>query len=205
MAIIWSILIGYACGNFMTAYFLGKWVKGIDIRTQGTGNVGASNAVVVMGWPYGVITWACDILKSTLAVWLVQKLYGNYDYSLMAGFAAVLGHIYPLILKFKGGKGASSIFGIMLALNAKVALIMAGSLIAVTLITDYIALGTLVMYAIVWFYFYRENYGWLSIGLATIALGIVIWKHIPNIQRMIKREEIGFRRTRQINQERRKN
>lgn len=204
MNLIIAIAIGYSLGNIMTAYILGR-LRGIDIREEGTKNVGASNAVVVMGWPYGVITWAIDILKAALAVWIVQAIMPDMrDIQVIAGFSAVIGHLYPVILKFKGGKGASSIFGMMLGVNWKVALAMAITLTLITLITDYIALGTIAMFSIVFLYFIFEGYGIIPIMLALAFLLLVIYKHRENIQRIIKGEELGLRETRKINKDRTK-
>lgn len=202
MELLYSILIGYVFGNFMTAYILGKVFKNIDIRTEGTKNVVASNAVVVMGWTYGAATWALDILKTTIAVLIVKQLYGDIDYAVYAGFAAILGHIYPVVLKFKGGKGASSIFGAMLAINFKVAIIMAITLTVITLITDYIALGTISMYMIVCIYFIFGHFNIISVLISIIALILIIYKHRDNIQRILKGEELGLRKTSKINKER---
>lgn len=202
MKVLYSILIGYGCGNFMTAYILGKVFKNIDIRENGTKNVGASNAVVVMGWTYGAATWALDILKTTIAVLIVKNLYGDIDYAVYAGFAAILGHIYPVVLNFKGGKGASSIFGAMLAINFKVAIIMAITLTIITIVTDYIALGTIFMYVIVSVYFIWGHFNIVSIAISIISLILIIYKHKDNINRMLKGEEIGLRKASQINKER---
>lgn len=202
MELLYSILIGYGCGNFMTAYILGRVFKNIDIREKGTKNVGASNAVVVMGWTYGAATWALDILKTTIAVLIVKHLYGNIDYAIYAGFAAILGHIYPIVLNFKGGKGASSIFGAMLAINFKVAIIMALTLTVITLITDYIALGTISMYMIVCIYFIWGHFNIIAIIISIFSLIFIIYKHKDNINRMLKGEEIGLRRASEINKER---
>lgn len=205
MNLIIAITIGYALGNIMTAYILGR-LKGIDIREEGTKNVGASNAVVVMGWPYGVITWAVDILKAAIAVWIVQSIMPDMrDLQVIAGFSAVIGHLYPVILKFRGGKGASSIFGMMLGVNWKVAIIMAITLILITLITDYIALGTIAMFSIVLIYFIFWGYGFGPIAIASLFLALVIYKHRGNIDRILKGEELGLRATRKINKDRAKN
>jgi len=202
---ILGALIGYFMGNFMTAFFLGKCFKGIDVRQEGTKNVGASNAVVTMGWKYGVATWALDILKTTAAVLIAQKLFpGQLDIHVIAGFCSILGHMYPIILGFKGGKGASSVFGMMLGLNWKVAIIMAITLTIITLVTDYIALGTISMFTIVMIYFIGWNYGISSIIISAGFLALVIYKHKGNISRIIKGEELGLRATKKINKERKK-
>ena len=110
IARIIAVAIGYACGLFETGYFYGK-KKGVDIRTKGSGNSGATNTLRTFGWKAGLVTCLGDILKTVAAVLAVKLIFGR-TYTediilleLYAGFGAVLGHNFPFYLKFKGGKG----------------------------------------------------------------------------------------------------
>ena len=109
MEIILSILIGYALGCINPAYFFAK-AKGFDIRTRGTKSAGASNAKTTMGWKYGIICAIYDISKSIIAMLIIKYLVKD-DTTLItiAGCSAVIGHIFPFYLNFKGGKGFASI------------------------------------------------------------------------------------------------
>ena len=115
-----AVLIGYFLGIFQTGYLYGKY-KGIDIRSQGSGNAGATNTLRVLGYKAGLITFAGDLLKAILAVVIVHVLFGAYFpqelhvLKLYAGFGAVLGHNFPFFLKFKGGKGIACTSGMILA------------------------------------------------------------------------------------------
>ena len=112
------LLIGYVFGLFQTGYIVGK-IKHIDIRKQGSGNAGSTNAVRVMGWKAGAMTFAGDVLKCVLAVLLVRYLYRDTDMTLLlgmyAGFGATLGHNFPFYLKFKGGKGIAVLAGLVVS------------------------------------------------------------------------------------------
>ena len=108
IARIISLLIGYIFGLFQTGYIYGK-SKGIDIRTEGSGNAGTTNSLRVLGWKAGAITFAGDLLKAIFAVLLIKLIFGGtYGadtkvLELYAGFGTVLGHNFPCYLQFKGG------------------------------------------------------------------------------------------------------
>lgn len=187
-------LIGYLFGCFQTAYIIGKKVGHIDIRTQGSNNLGASNVTRVMGWKYGIITAVVDILKAAIAVMIVYAVYpGNVVTAFIAGTFAIVGHVYPVFLGFKGGKGAACLGGFMLAFDWKISLILFGIILVITLLTDYIALGTIAMGialpVLIWLFGYPEP----CILMAGLITMLIIIRHYINIQRMMKREEVGLR------------
>ena len=106
-----AILIGYAFGCIQPAYFLGKMIGKMDIREQGSGNAGASNITAIMGWKYGVIVGLVDILKGIFAVLVVRWIYPDSpDLAYLSGIMAILGHIFPFYLKFRGGKGVATLW-----------------------------------------------------------------------------------------------
>lgn len=194
--IIISALIGYFFGCIQTAYLIGRVFKKIDIRKHGSSNAGASNVTQVMGWRYGVITAVVDILKGTAAVLLIGALYPKSPTLLfIAGASVILGHIFPIILGFKGGKGTASLIGIMLGINFKIALIIAIVLIVITILTDYIALGSIAMFTIVPISTYLMRYELLCTIIGVVLLIICLYKHTINIKRILAGTEMGLRAT----------
>lgn len=105
------LILGYALGSVSLGYFWGQVIKGIDIRNFGNGNTGASNTYRVVGPVYGIITAVFDLLKSP-AVYYLSLSKINPDLAILVGIAAVLGHIFPFYLGFKGGKGVASLDGL---------------------------------------------------------------------------------------------
>ena len=94
-----SAVIGYLFGCIQASYFIGKFVRKIDIRKHGTTNAGASNVTMVMGFKWGLLAGLIDVLKASAAVWTVSAVYPNVqDAALIAGFFAVIGHIYPFFM-----------------------------------------------------------------------------------------------------------
>ena len=116
------ILLSYILGSSNMAKYLAA-IKKVDLTAGGSGNLGASNAVILMGWGAGVLTALHDIGKSALAVILARLVFPDAPYiGAAAGVAAVLGHIFPFWMKFKGGKGFASYLGMTLALHWKFAI-----------------------------------------------------------------------------------
>jgi glycerol-3-phosphate acyltransferase PlsY len=112
-----SILIGYLLGSIPSAYIAGKLRKGVDIRQVGVGNMGAANTFREIGRWAGIAVWAADVAKGAAAILIVQEaLHVTQLWVLGAGFAAMLGHSFPIYIGFRGGKGAATTMGIFLAL-----------------------------------------------------------------------------------------
>lgn len=185
-----SALGGYLIGNFNLAYILAK-VKGFDIRSRGSNNPGASNATITMGWKAGVLVALLDILKATAAVLLSRFLFDLELAALCAGLGAVMGHMYPFWMGFRGGKGFASFAGMALGVDWRYFAIIGGAVIFITLFSDYIVLGTLT--AVVSF---PISYGIMRgelvqpLLISAVSL-IIIVKHIPNFKRILKGEEFG--------------
>ncbi len=189
-----TAVIGYTLGCFNTAYFI-SMAKGFDIRDTGTGNAGASNIKLALGWRFGVITAILDILKAALAVFICAHLFpGNDIIPFLAGAAAVIGHIFPIYLHFRGGKGYASYFGMILAINWKLALALAVLGILVTLISNYIALATLsttIVTPVYYFWLHVSNP--IMIILLTL-MAIMFYKHRENLIRIYRHEEVGLQK-----------
>lgn len=195
MGYIIAVILGYLLGCSNLAYYISQARKQ-DIRKFGTGNLGASNATVLFGWKAGVAVALHDIGKAALAVLLVKIFLPDLEYAgAAAGAAAVLGHIFPFYLKFKGGKGTASFWGMTLALNWKLALIVGVVIILATIITDYIVIGTFSAIAMVPAYMGIFLHNLILMAIVAVASFTIFWKHRENIGRLIRREEIGLRST----------
>ena len=189
------VLIGYLLGNIQAGYLLGKLLKKVDIRTLGQGNAGASNAVESLGWKFGVLVALIDILKGVAAILLVKFMFSvgfNKEGALLlytTGYFAILGHIYPFYMKFKGGKGTATLIGILFGMNPVYGIIAMFILAGVTFATDYIAIGTLSLLFYVLFMTIFKDLGLWPI-MITIAGGLLsIWLHLPNFRRIQNGQE----------------
>lgn len=189
--ILLSLLIGYLFGSIQSAFFLGKWIGKIDIRDHGSGNAGASNITSTLGIKYGVIVGLVDILKGFFAVQVVKWVYpGNPDLAYLAGLMAILGHIFPFYLKFRGGKGVATLAGMMFGVNWRLGILFVLLVAVPALITDYIVAGsfsTFIALPIVTHILgYPVLFTLLSLGLSVLCF----YLHRANIQRILAGEEL---------------
>ena len=191
---IFAILIGYAFGCIQPAYFLSKVVGKMDIREQGSGNAGASNVTAIMGWKYGFIVGLIDILKGIFAVLVVKWIYpGNPDLAYLSGIMAILGHIFPFYMKFRGGKGVATLVGMMFGLNWKLGILFVLLVALPALLADYIVVGSFTAFIALPIVTYILSYP-IVFTLMSICLTILcFYLHRANIQRIINKEELKIR------------
>lgn len=193
MGYFWTVLIGYLLGCSNMAVYLAKW-KRINLRAGGSGNPGTSNAVILMGWRAGVAVGIHDIGKAYLAVLLGERLFPQlYGIGEIAGIACVMGHIFPFYMGFKGGKGFASYLGMTLALQWKFALIIVAAVVVITLVTDYLVLGTFTTIFAVPAYIGIVKHSWLPAVILLLGTLVIFFKHWENIARICRGTEIGLR------------
>ena len=194
MAYLFAALLGYLLGCSNMALYLSKW-KQIDFRSKGSGNLGASNAVIRLGWLAGVLVGAHDIGKALLAVYITKWLLPGQEYAAAAaGVACVLGHIFPFYLKFRGGKGFASYVGMIFALDWKISLAIILMIFVVTLITDYIVAATVMTTVSAPLSLGLCQRKWILAMILLIASGVILYRHKENLVRIfVTGDEIGLR------------
>ncbi|HJA11683.1 MAG TPA: glycerol-3-phosphate acyltransferase [Candidatus Mediterraneibacter merdipullorum] len=206
------LAIGYVCGLFQTGYIVGE-MSHVDIRKKGSGNAGTTNALRVLGWKAGLLTFAGDVLKCVAAFLIVFFLYRGSGMrpllALYAGAGVTLGHNYPFYMNFKGGKGIAVMAGLVVVnsfwhLPASLLLIpvtLAAFLIPV-IVTRYISVGSLAAYTV----FLLEmiligNLGWFQMAdIRCIELYAVLflmtalawYRHRENLKRLAAGSENKF-------------
>ena len=195
MGYVFSALLGYLMGCSSMAFYIGL-LKKKDIRTAGSGNLGASNATVLFGWGAGVSVALHDIAKSLAAVLVAKWLFPELEnVGAVAGIAAVIGHIFPFYLKFKGGKGLASYFGLTLALNWRLALMVAVLILVATLVTDFISVGAMSTVVFVPTYVAFTTHNWVLVMILCVGTAVMLYKHWENVVRIWNHTEIGLRST----------
>jgi glycerol-3-phosphate acyltransferase PlsY len=203
LAYISIVVAAYFLGSIPAGYLVAR-AKGIDIRTVGSGNIGATNAMRVLGRPAGIAVLLVDALKGYAAVaWLSPCLMNLFNsppaeaetLRVVAGIAAVLGHNYTCWLKFKGGKGIATSAGVYFALAPLAVNIALGAWIIVFLLGRFVSVASIAaavaLPVAVWFT--KDS---IFLGVVTTALGLLaIYKHKGNIQRLIRGTEsrVGFK------------
>lgn len=187
-----GIVLSYFIGNISPAILIGK-MAGIDIRNQGSGNAGSTNVLRVLGKKAAAATFVIDVLKGAVAV-LIGNYIGGTEVAMACGAAAFVGHIWPLIFGFKGGKGIATAFGVIVALEPGLGLLMAAIALSVIAISRRVSVGSVVAILLLPLvaYFFDPIYVLWSAFMAVIAL----IKHRSNIRRLFRGEEpkISFKK-----------
>lgn len=192
MKYVLCFLIGYLISAINPSYIIAK-LRGVDIREKGSKNAGASNALILFGRVIGIGCALFDIAKAAFAIWLCGKIFPELDYSFaVTGVACIIGHSFPIYMKFRGGKGLACLGGMILAFDWRVFLIMLAAEIVVAVATDYICFVPLTASAafpIVYGIMRRDVWGALIIAL---ILPFMIYKHKENLKRIKQKTELPF-------------
>lgn len=187
----------YLCGSLPTAYIAGRVIKGVDIRTIGSGNVGASNAMRLLGKGWGVTVLLIDALKGLIPLLVILHIWlkGNPQlerYALVGALACMVGHIFPVWLKFKGGKGVATGLGVMTALLPIAVAVALPVFILVVYVSRFISLGSITAALVLPAAFFIDHNLTTSPELflfVAVACVFVIYKHKSNIKRIIAGQE----------------
>lgn len=192
------LLLAYLVGSVPTSLILGKLLHGIDLREHGSRNVGATNAMRVLGKPTGIAVLVLDVAKGffpTLLFPLINKenVFGFLaptNQALCIGLAAVIGHIFTIFLKFRGGKGVATGIGVYLALAPKALLLTFGICLIIMASTRYVSLGSLTGAVLLPIFLLIVGPRSLPLVILTVLLGaLVIWRHRENIKRLVRGTE----------------
>lgn len=191
-ALLIVIATAYLIGSIPTGLLLGK-MYGIDVRNEGSGNIGATNLYRTVGRKIGIITLIGDCLKGLLPVVLVKASSLPPEFAAWVGLAAFCGHVFSVFLKFRGGKGVATALGVFLALSPVAIAIALALFVVLMFLWRYVSLGSISAAAImpVTVYFLGENR--VVTGVTAVIAAIVIIRHRENIKRLLSGCENKFR------------
>ena len=188
---VWILVLAYLIGSVPMGYILSS-VSGIDIREEGSGNIGATNVGRVVGWKAGLITLLADAGKGFIPIFFTVQIGFDSETSALTALAAFLGHLYPVFLRFKGGKGVATAIGCLAGLEPLIAGYLVVAFFVIVLVTRWVSLGSIGAAALApllfWSITHKPPYIWMSLVMAIL----IIVRHRGNIQRLISGEESKF-------------
>lgn len=201
-----TLIAAYVAGSLPWGLWLGRWLRGVDVRTLGSGNLGATNVYRSLGPAIGIATLLLDIAKGALPVALLPRsplgaaFPGGPEWcALAAAFAAVAGHVWTFLAGFKGGKGVATSAGVLLALSPPAFGVFVGVFLVVLLVTRFVSLGSMlgaVAFSVALARFSPAGVASPTFGVGVLIAALVIARHRDNIGRLLKGEERRFQFTR---------
>jgi acyl phosphate:glycerol-3-phosphate acyltransferase len=194
-------IVAYLLGSIPFGYLLVRIARGTDVRKSGSGNIGATNVARAGGAQLGILTLLLDAVKGYIAVFLAERLakqvFSNLDPQqrpyILAGMSlavlfAMVGHIFPAWLRFRGGKGVATGLGCFLALAPKAVIVVMAIFTAIVIVSRYVSLGSIVASAafpLFAYLLYRQDASPLMLAATVAASALIILKHRTNIERLI--------------------
>ena len=202
-----SLIIGYVCGLFLTGYFVGK-SSGVDLTEHGSGNVGTTNTLRILGVPKGALTLLGDFLKGAVPAAIVYALFfrsqpdGVRLLMTYACFGAVLGHDFPIYMLRHGGKGIATSAAMVAICFPRALPLLLITFIVIVFFTRYVSLGSItiailfgaqvVIFAILGDLSYFNQFLWEAVLIAVITSALAVFKHRSNIKRLLSGTENKF-------------
>jgi glycerol-3-phosphate acyltransferase PlsY len=186
------LLAGYLLGTIPSGYLAGRWLAGLDIRQEGSGSTGATNVLRVVGKGPALAVFLVDVLKGAAAVLLAKAVLDPLGFGVvLAGLAALAGHIWPVWLGWKGGKAVATGLGMLLCLTWPVGLACFGIFLTVLSLSRIVSLASVVaalalpLLMLGWFADQNLAPGWPYLSLALLTTVLVVWRHRTNIARLL--------------------
>jgi len=199
--VVIAFVLAYLLGSIPTAVWVGKTFHGLDVREHGSGNAGATNVIRVLGWKTGIPVMIVDIGKGWLAAYLPVLLHlaepGSaqlINIQILTGLTSIIGHVYPVLAGFRGGKGVACTVGVLIALHPFLTLSCIAIFLIVLLITGYVSVASMSMgiaFPILLFTLFSTPSTYFKIFSVFIAIAIIL-THRKNIKRLLKGEESKF-------------
>jgi acyl phosphate:glycerol-3-phosphate acyltransferase len=203
MIIALLLLAAYLLGSFPSSYVVAKLVRGIDLRQHGSGNLGATNAFRVLGWKAATPVFILDILKGWIPTFFFARVDGEpaWQWALAYGAAAIIGHVFSVYVRFKGGKGVATGAGVFLALAPYAVLVALLIWIALLFITGTVSIASIAAAVVLPIAVFVLDMPREVLALSIALSAFVIYAHRGNIRRLSRGEEPSFRKRKNVNKD----
>jgi len=197
-AIIIVFVLAYLLGSIPASVWIGKMIHGIDVREHGSGNAGTANTIRVLGWKTGIPVLIIDLAKGWTAAMLPHFFHiadpGSAlltNLQILTGVTAIVGHIFPVLAGFRGGKGVATVFGVLLAIQPLLTICCLGVFLGVILLTGIVSVSSMsagIAFPVLLFLFFDTPSVIFKVFSVLVAIALLI-THRKNIGRLIRGEE----------------
>ena len=184
------VIVSYLIGAIPTGLIVVRWLSGEDIRRHGSGNIGTVNVLRVAGLATAIVVLAVDIVKGLVPVLLAVRVGAPVSVVVLGGLAAIAGHNWSVFLRFQGGKGIATSFGVLLGLSWPAATVAAAVWVVTVAITRYASLGSLLAVVSVPITLWRLRQPEEYVSFGVIAALFAIYRHRSNLQRLVAGTEL---------------
>jgi len=185
-----SCLASYLLGSIPTGYLTGRWCAGVDLRQEGSGSTGATNVLRVVGRGPALVVFLVDVGKGTAAVMLAQATLAEDWWVVLAGLMALVGHIWPVWLKGRGGKAVATGLGVLLGISWSVALACLGLFLLTLTLSRIVSLASVVAaLSLPLLTVLKGSAPPAHIAMGLLATGVVLWRHRTNLHRLLQGSE----------------
>ncbi len=184
------LFIGYLLGSFPSGYLAGRWLSGIDIRELGSGSTGTTNVLRYVGKKAAIGVFLLDVIKGIAAILIARTFLAGDQWQVATGLSALVGHIWPVWLQWKGGKAVATGLGVLIGISWPVGAACFGVFLTVLSITKIVSLSSIIaslclpILMAISFKFSQFSGAYMSVSL--MAMAIVLWRHRSNFKRILK-------------------
>ena len=186
------LIAAYLVGSIPSGLLVARSAGIRDIRQHGSGNIGATNVLRTLGWKHGLAVLALDAAKGSCGVLLARWAGTGQIGQTLGGMAAMTGHLWPCTLRFQGGRGVATSLGLMLMLNPLVAVVSASVFVGVVAFTRYVSLGSMTAASSAVALLMLRGAPARQVLLCSLGAAAIVWRHRPNIQRLLNGTESRF-------------
>jgi glycerol-3-phosphate acyltransferase PlsY len=187
-----ALLVAYGVGSISSGFLVARRAGLQDIRQHGSRNIGATNVLRTLGWKFALPVLLFDALKGVFGVLVVRLAGGGPEWQALGGILAMLGHIFPFTLGFRGGRGVATGIGVLLMLDPVAGLVAGLCFVLIVALSRYVSLGSILSGIPGMIALALRGASWLELVIVAVGVALIIWRHAPNIARLRAGTESRF-------------
>jgi glycerol-3-phosphate acyltransferase PlsY len=192
LVLLLAVVVAYGVGSISSGFLLARRAGLDDIRKYGSGNIGATNVLRTLGWRAALPVLVLDALKGVVGVLLLRVAGGGAEWQALGGVMAMVGHIFPCTLNFRGGRGVATGVGVLFMLDPLAGIVAVVAFVLVVALSRYVSLGSITAGIPAVVVLYLRGASPAELAIVAVGVALIIWRHAPNIARLRAGTESRF-------------